>query len=113
MKIKINLEFNKHKWLHRLLPFISCKHRVVSVEEGFEDKYGTKTIYNYCLNCGRTAMEIERACKHKVGVFGKCFYCLSRITKYDCTHTWMNEPDTDEYFCENCGEWEDKIYEIT
>ena len=106
MRITIQHNFNNRKWLHRLFSFLPCKHEVVSVEENFKSRYGTHTIYTYCLNCGRKLMDIERNCEHEINTFGECNLCLSRIF-YPCkeNHEWVNEPDTDEYYCKNCGEW--------
>lgn len=96
---------NKRFWLNRLFPNLPCKHKTVLVEEDFESRYGCHTGYKYCLKCGRSAGEIGRHCEHEVDCFGVCRLCLDRITKFKCKHSWVNEPDTDEYYCEKCGEW--------
>ena len=105
MKINFSIELNKPKWLTKLF---TCKHEVVSVEENYDSRYGTHTSYLYCLKCGREAMDIERNCKHKEDTFGVCFYCKSRISKFDCIHTLIRDSDTKELWCETCGEWEEE-----
>ena len=56
--------------------------------------------------CGRKASEISNNCKHEVDSFGICVYCIDRIEKHDCPHkNWNPEPDTDEFYCDDCGEW--------
>ena len=87
---------------------VGCKHEVVSVTENPYTRYGTKTSYSYCLKCGRKAMEIERNCKHRLNSFGKCMYCELRISKLACKHDWVREPDTDDFYCDRCGEWKDE-----
>jgi hypothetical protein len=106
MKVKVSFEFNRRKWFGRLFP-MRCAHTPVSVEENFDSRYGSHTSYMYCLDCGREAMELERTCKHDINSFGKCRNCLARLKKEDCTHQWSKEPDTDDEYCENCGEWKD------
>lgn len=108
MKIIIKNNFNKTKWLHRLFRFLPCRHNTVLVEENYDSKYGTHTSYIYCLECGRKAMDIERNCKHELNSFGDCFFCKSKIIDYceDKLHEWVNEPDTDDRYCEKCGEWD-------
>ena len=108
MKITIRSNFNDRKWVHRLFRFLPCRHETVSVEENFDSRYGTHTSYIYCLNCGRSAGEIQNNCKHEIDCFGKCRLCLDRVEKNDCPHKeWCQEPDTDDYYCENCGEWKE------
>lgn len=107
IRINIVATWEKPKWLAKIF---RCKHNVVSVEENFDDRYGTHTSYIMCLKCGCKAMEISENCKHEVEVFGKCRYCLDRITKKDCTHkNWNTEPDTEDRYCDNCGEWEKDV----
>jgi transcription elongation factor Elf1 len=109
MRIKIQSDFNKRKWLNRLFPFLTCEHETVSVEENLHTRYGMHVGYIYCLNCGRSASEIQSHCKHEVDCFGKCRLCLDRITKNDCKHeVWDKEPDTDDEYCDSCGIWKDK-----
>ena len=105
MKINISIELNKPKWLTKLFP---CKHTVVSVEENYDSRYGTHTSYLYCLKCGRETMEIERNCKHYEDSFGICTFCKSRLSKFDCKHNWLKEPDTDDFYCGICGEWREE-----
>lgn len=106
MKFQCDINFNRNYWLHRLFPFLKCKHKVVSVEENFESRYGCRISYKYCLKCGRDAIDIERNCKHEETSFGECKLCLMRL-RYPCNenHEWVQEPDTDDFFCEKCGEW--------
>ncbi len=106
IKINFSIEINKPKWWYRIFP---CRHNVVSVEENFDSRYGAHTSYMYCLKCGRQAMDIERNCKHEIDCFGTCRYCLTRL-KYPCNeqHEWVREPDTDDFFCDKCGEWKDE-----
>jgi len=102
MRINLTIQIKYPRWWNKLF---RCKHKVVSVEEDFDSRYGTHTLYLYCLKCGRQAMDIERNCKHELDCFGKCVYCKSRIEKHDCEHYWINEPDTDDWYCDLCGEW--------
>ena len=107
IRFNIVVTWEKSKWLAKLF---RCKHEVVSVEENFKSRYGLHTSYMMCLKCGRKAMEIERHCKHEVDSFGTCRYCLFRITKHDCPHkNWNREPDTDDYYCDDCGEWKNEL----
>ncbi len=107
IRFNIVITWEKSKWLAKLF---RCKHVVVSVEENFQSRYGTRTAYIMCLKCGRTAMEISKNCKHKVESFGTCIYCLDMITKNDCLHkSWNQEPDTNDYYCTNCGVWKDEL----
>lgn len=105
MRISLDFQIEKPKWWYRIF---RCKHNVALVEENFQSRYGTHTSYQACLKCGRTGMDISRSCKHEVNCFGTCNHCLDRIEKFDCTHEWFNEPDTEDYYCGNCGEWKDK-----
>ena len=107
IRINLGMTWDKPKWLAQM--FV-CKHDVVSVEENFESRYGTHTSYILCLKCRRTALEISKNCKHVVNLFGTCNYCLDRIKKKDCKHDkWNLEPDTDDYYCDNCGIWKDEL----
>jgi len=107
IKFHFSIDFEKPKWWWRIFP---CKHEVASVEENIFSRYGCHTSYLMCLKCGRTAMDIERNCKHVIDSFGRCIYCKSRLEKHDCKHEhWCREPDTDDYFCDTCGEWKDEI----
>lgn len=106
LRLSFQLNVDRPRWWGRLF---RCQHEVVRVEENFASRYGTHTYYAYCLKCGRKAGEIERNCKHEVDPFGMCRYCLSRITKHNCEHEWIQEPDTDNYYCDKCGVWKDRI----
>ncbi len=105
MRINLIITINSPHWWNRL--FI-CRHEVVLVEENFLSRYGTHTSYKYCLKCRRQAMEIENNCKHELNTFGNCLFCLSRQAKFDCEHEWVEEPDTNDSYCDKCGEWKDK-----
>ena len=107
IRISFSMSIDKPHWLAKL--FV-CKHEVVSVEENFVSRYGAHTSYMMCKKCGRKADEISRNCKHNEDVFGRCIYCLDRISKKDCEHgNWIREPDTNEFYCDDCGEWKDEI----
>ena len=106
IRISFSMSIDKPHWLAKL--FV-CKHEVVSVEENFVSRYGAHTSYMMCKKCGRKADEISRNCKHNEDVFGRCIYCLDRISKHECEHKWNREPDTDDFYCEDCGEWKDEI----
>ncbi|MFA5396022.1 MAG: hypothetical protein WC346_08455 [Methanogenium sp.] len=107
IKFNLSIHIDKPFWLARIFP---CKHEVVLVEENPMSRYGTHTSYMMCKKCGRKSDEISKNCKHVEDVFGRCIYCLERISKHDCKHEkWNKEPDTDEYYCDNCGEWKDEI----
>ena len=107
IKINFSMNIDKPYWLAKIF---KCKHEVVSVEENFNSRYGSHTLYMMCKKCGRKADEISRNCKHNVNVFGRCIYCLDRISKKDCEHgNWIREPDTNEFYCDDCGEWKDEI----
>ena len=107
IRINFNIKIDKPKWIAKMF---RCKHEVASVEENFQSRYGTHTSYMMCLKCGRKAMEISKNCKHEVDSFGTCMYCLDRITKRDCPHkNWNQEPDTDDYYCDDCGEWKNEL----
>ncbi|MDO8640809.1 MAG: hypothetical protein Q7R33_04645 [Nitrosarchaeum sp.] len=107
INIQFSIKIDKPYWLAKL--FI-CKHEIASVEENFLSRYGAHTSYMMCLKCGRKAMEISRNCKHVEDVFGRCNYCNERISKQDCKHKeFCNEPDTDEFYCDSCGEWKETI----
>ena len=101
MKIHLTIEINKPKWWFKLFP---CRHEIGHFEEehGRYESYGS---YMLCKKCGREAMDIERNCRHKEDTFGVCIYCRQRLSKFDCSHNWLKEPDTDELFCDDCGEW--------
>lgn len=103
MRINLNIQIDKPRWWYKIF---SCKHNVVRVEENFDNRYGTHTSYKYCLRCGRKAMDIGRNCKHKENMFGKCEYCKERLSKKDCLHLWEQDPDTDDFYCLACGEWQ-------
>jgi hypothetical protein len=104
-QFQINVE--KPKWWYKIF---SCKHKVVLVEEDYDSRYGCHTSYSMCLKCRRTAMDIEKNCKHQIDTFGRCIYCRQRIEKFDCEHEqFNNEPDTDDEYCENCGEWREDL----
>ncbi len=105
IRINLNITIEKPKWWYKIF---TCRHNVVLVNEGFQDIYGSHTSYMYCLKCGRQAMNIERNCKHKEDVFGKCKHCLCRLSKFDCKHKWTKEPDTEYFYCDDCGEWREE-----
>ena len=107
--MKIQTNFNKRFWLNRLLPFLKCRHFTVSVEENAFSRYGTHTLYMYCLKCGRSAEEISWHCKHELNIYGDCKYCLQKIEDYceNTLHEWTEEFGTDKFYCEKCGEWKD------
>lgn len=111
MRISLNIQIEKPSWWYKIFP---CRHEVVLVEENFISRYGSHTSYWYCLKCKREGMSIERNCKHELNCFGVCMFCLTRQTKLDCTHEghWVREPDTDDYYCENCGEWKDEEHDF-
>ena len=107
IRINFNIKIDKPKWIAKMF---RCKHEVASVEENFQSRYGSHTSYMMCLKCDRKAMEITENCKHEIDSFGKCMYCLHRITKFDCPHkNWNQEPDTDDYYCDDCGEWKNEL----
>ena len=113
MRISIQTNFNKRRWLHRLFPFLKCRHETVSVEENFDSRYGTHSSYIYCLKCGRSSGELQRNCQHELNSFGNCFLCLDRV-KDPCEskpHEWVQDSDTNDYFCKNCGRWKDEMVE--
>ena len=109
IRINFTITFeDRPRWLARLF---TCRHEVASVEENAYSKYGTHTSYMMCLKCRRTTGDISRNCKHKEDSFGKCVYCLDRLTKHNCKHKdWYREPDTDDYYCSDCGIWKDDKY---
>jgi hypothetical protein len=102
IKFQINIE--KPRWFNKLF---KCKHEVVSVTENPYSRYGCKTSYSYCLKCGRVAMEIENNCEHEENCFGVCNFCGKRLSKFNCKHDWVNEPDTNDFYCDKCGEWKE------
>ena len=102
IRLSFQLNIDRPKWWARLFP---CRHEVVSVEENKWSRYGTHSLYMYCLKCGRKAMDIQRNCTHEENGFGVCDLCRERLSKHDCEHKWCEEPDTDDEYCELCGEW--------
>ena len=106
MNVSINFRWdNKPRWWYRVF---ACKHEV-GIWDEIASRYATHTSYMLCRKCGRSAMDIERYCKHDVDCFGVCRYCKQRQTKKDCKHKeWCQEPDTDDYYCNNCGVWKDE-----
>ena len=107
IKIKFSINIDKPLWFAKLFP---CKHEVVSVEENPLSRYGTHTSYIMCVKCGKKANDISRNCKHVEDIFGRCIHCLERISKHDCKHdVWNKEPETEAFFCNECGEWKDEI----
>lgn len=106
-RFSINLNIEKPKWWYKLFP---CKHEIWSVETNPFSRYGTKESFLYCPKCGRQAMEINRNCKHEENAFGRCIYCHERLSKFpdDHQHKWTHEPDTNDDWCEICGEWKDE-----
>jgi len=104
-RINFSIDIRNPHWLARLF---RCKHHVVHVIEDFYSRYGVQTSYVMCKKCGREAMDISRNCKHVENSFGECIYCQERISKQNCKHKNMStEPDTDDRYCIDCGEWED------
>jgi hypothetical protein len=106
MNISLNVRWERPRWWYRVF---TCKHEV-GIFETIGDRYETKTSYMLCKKCGRTAMDIERSCVHEIDAFGFCRYCKERKTKFNCKHKdWCNEPDTDEFYCSDCGVWQDEL----
>lgn len=104
--IRINIVINTPYWYKKIINRIfTCKHVLVSVTENPNTKYGAKTCYYMCLKCGRKAMDVFNNCKHEENAFGRCKYCYSRLSKNECQHDWDREPDTNDYYCGECGEW--------
>ena len=101
MKINFSIELNKPKWWYKFFP---CKHEVGHWED-WHYRYCSYQSYLMCKKCGREAMDIERNCKHIENTFGVCIYCKSRISKFDCEHNLVKDSDTDDLYCDICGEW--------
>lgn len=102
MRINITLSMDKPKWWYKIF---TCRHEVGTFEE-HHGRYESFSSYLLCKKCGRSAGDLERSCKHEEDCFGVCRYCRQRQSKHDCSHIeWYREPDTDEYYCESCGEW--------
>ena len=107
ISISVDIPFRIKKWWRSIF---KCAHFTVSVEEGFENRYGSRTSYMYCLKCGRIAGELEETCKHEINCFGVCRHCHQRLEKENCEHKeWCNEPDTSEFYCSDCGIWKNDL----
>lgn len=104
MHINIHIEFKIPQWI---LKHFKCQHKIVHVETNPFSDYGTKESYLYCLKCGRKHIELERTCKHEENSFGKCRFCNTRLSKFDCRHKWTKDTDTGLEFCFKCGEWKE------
>ncbi len=53
------------------------------------------------------------SCKHEENTFGVCRHCPVRLSKFDCEHEWVEEPDTNDSHCEKCWEPRGEIKEAS
>ena len=105
MRFNFNLDFEKPKWLIKIFP---CRHELVHIKTNPFGRYETKTSYIACLKCGRELNQAQKNCKHSKNGFGICFYCHLRLNPECKNHDWVNEPDTEDFFCNRCGTWQDE-----
>jgi hypothetical protein len=86
-----------------------CRHELISIEENPFTRYGTKASYIACKICHLEISEAQEQCEHYKNPFGVCHWCHKRFDYFNCKHIWTKEPNTNDEYCEFCGEWKDEV----